>query len=85
MQELIKFSLQGLRVSVFGALNNERHENRSQSGKAVPIERSPIKNELQHRINQQHTKRCRMRRQFSDFSQGPRNGTGPLVRRLPFV
>ena len=83
MQELIKFSLQGLRVSVFGALNNKRHENRSQSGKGPMSE--PIKNELQHRINQQHTKRCRMRRQFSDFSQGPRNGTGPLVRRLPFV
>jgi hypothetical protein len=44
-QELIKFSLQSLGVPVFGALNNKRHEYRSQSGKAVPIERTPIKNE----------------------------------------
>ena len=40
-----EFSLQSLRVPVFGALNNKRHEYRSQSGKTVPIERGPIKNE----------------------------------------
>lgn len=69
VQELVEFRLQRLRIAVLRALYQQGHEPDGESGNAIPIERSRVKDEPEHRIKDDDAVGPRVRGQFTESGQ----------------
>ena len=69
VQELVEFRLQRLRIAVLRALYQQGHEPDGESGNAMPIERSRVKDEPELRIKDDDAVGPRVRGQFTELGQ----------------
>jgi hypothetical protein len=53
-QQFVQLGVYGLSVAVFGSLNKERHQERSDDRNAVPTEVSGVKNQPKHGVKKHH-------------------------------